>query len=92
MMHRVIFSRVGVSCLLCVFMLGTLFGQEAAKPEPIPPLTKTSHVYKTVGDVKISADVYRPASMEPRPVVVWIHGGALIVGGRSQVPKNILDL
>ena len=56
-----------------------------------PPLTKTTHAYKTVGDVKIAADVYRPDGNEKRPVVVWIHGGALIVGGRSGVPKNLLE-
>ncbi|MCX7417933.1 MAG: alpha/beta hydrolase, partial [Planctomycetia bacterium] len=56
------------------------------------PLIKTTHVYKTVGDVKVEADVYRPEGAEARPVVVWIHGGALIVGGRSQVPKQILEL
>jgi acetyl esterase/lipase len=56
------------------------------------PLIKTTHVYKTVGDVKVEADVYRPEGAEARPVVVWIHGGALIVGSRSQVPKQILEL
>ena len=39
------------------------------------PLVKTTHVYKTVGDVKVEADVYRPEGAEVRPVVVWIHGG-----------------
>jgi len=27
-----------------------------------------------------------------RPVVVWIHGGALIMGNKNGVPKNLLDL
>ena len=56
------------------------------------PLIKTTHVYKTVGDVKVEADVSRPEGAEARPVVVWIHGGALIVGSRSQVPRQILEL
>lgn len=60
-------------------------------PPPAKTLTKTTHVYKTVGDVKIEADVYRSPGNTPRPVIVWIHGGALIVGSRTQVPKNILD-
>lgn len=33
-------------------------------------LVKTTHVYKTVGDVKIEADVYRPEGAEKRPLVV----------------------
>ena len=42
-------------------------------------------VYKTVGDCRIHADVYRP-SMEGRlPVVVWLHGGALITGHRGGI-------
>jgi len=53
---------------------------------------KTTHVYKTVGDVDIHADVYRPADDKIRPVVVWIHGGALIVGSREAAPANIREL
>jgi acetyl esterase/lipase len=55
-------------------------------------LTKKTHVYKTVGDTKIYADVYRPNDTRVRPVVVWIHGGALIMGSRSGVPGQLLDL
>ena len=54
------------------------------------PLRKTTHVYKTLG-VKVELDVYRPAtSAGRRPVVVWIHGGALIMGSRSAVPPHLL--
>src|SRR5205085_6445219 len=56
------------------------------------PLVKKAHTYKTVGDLKIQADVYRPDDAKVRPVVVWIHGGALITGNRAGVPKNLLDL
>ncbi len=53
---------------------------------------KTTHIYKTVGDVDIAADVYRPADDQVRPVLVWIHGGALIVGSRESVPANLIGL
>lgn len=53
---------------------------------------KTTHIYKTVDGVKIAADVYRTADSEIRPVVVWIHGGALIGGSRESVPGNIQEL
>ncbi|MBG89966.1 MAG: alpha/beta hydrolase [Verrucomicrobiales bacterium] len=46
---------------------------------------KSTHVYKTVGDLKIHADVYSYADEKVRPVVVWLHGGALINGGRQGV-------
>ena len=57
-----------------------------------PTLAKTTHIYKTVGPVSIQADVHRPPGTEPRPVLVWLHGGALIVGSRTQVPRTLLDL
>jgi acetyl esterase/lipase len=41
-------------------------------------------VYKEVGDLEIKADVYEPPDAAG-PVVVWIHGGALIVGHREAV-------
>ncbi|MCI0685423.1 MAG: alpha/beta hydrolase [Gemmataceae bacterium] len=72
-------------CLtVCMSMAVALAGE--------PDVRKTTHTYKTVGAVKIQADVYRSASKETRPVLVWIHGGALIVGSRQSVPRNLLDL
>ena len=47
------------------------------------PLIKTTHVYKTAGDVKVEADVYRPEA-EARPVVVWIPGAGF--GSATEVP------
>lgn len=46
---------------------------------------KMTYTYKQVGDVAIKADVYAAAG-EKRPVVVWIHGGALIMGHRESIP------
>jgi acetyl esterase/lipase len=74
------------SALVSLFIVGTA---SAADP---PALVKTTHTYKTVGDLKIQADVYRPDDKTVRPVVVWIHGGALITGNKNGVPKNLLDL
>ncbi|MBL7696809.1 MAG: alpha/beta hydrolase [Chitinophagaceae bacterium] len=49
-----------------------------------------TYAYKQVGDLKILADVYL-ATGEKRPVVVWIHGGALIMGNRKEVPSWLLE-
>lgn len=46
---------------------------------------KKTYTYKTVDDVQIKADVYRPDDTKLRPVVVWLHGGALIMGSRQYV-------
>jgi acetyl esterase/lipase len=53
---------------------------------------KKTYTYKTVDKLDIKADVYRAADKVVRPVVVWIHGGALIMGSRNSVPRNLLDL
>lgn len=51
-----------------------------ARAQPPGPAT---HVYKTVGECQIKADVYPSAQGGRRPAVVWIHGGALIMGSRK---------
>jgi len=43
-----------------------------------------TYVYKTALHLDIHLDVYRaPSYSEPSPVIVWIHGGALIGGSRE---------
>lgn len=51
-----------------------------------------TYVYKVVGEARIQADVYGGDGPRQRPVVVWIHGGALINGTRRGVPQTLLDL
>jgi len=41
--------------------------------------------FKTVARCEIQADVFGGAGEGTHPVVVWIHGGALVAGNRSQV-------
>jgi acetyl esterase/lipase len=45
--------------------------------------------YKTVGDLEIKADVHRADDDKPRKVVVWIHGGALIMGHREGISDRV---
>jgi len=75
-------------CSLCAVTV-LLFPVQGRSGEDI---VKKTHVYKTVGETQIHADVYRPDDAKVRPVVVWIHGGALIVGSRAGVPKQLQDL
>ncbi len=46
-------------------------------------ISKQTFTYKVVGDCAIKADVYKQADNSIRPVIVFIHGGALIGGSRS---------
>jgi acetyl esterase/lipase len=57
-----------------------------------PPLVKKTYTYKTVDGVEAQADVYRTDDARVRPVLAHFHGGALIMGSRAGVPRNLLDL
>ena len=54
-------------------------------------MTVTTSVYRSVDGSDLHADVYSPAST-PTSFFVWFHGGALIMGGRGDVPGDLLDL
>lgn len=53
------------------------------------PPSKRTFTYKTVEHCEIKADVHG-GSDKTRPVVIWIHGGALIMGSREQVDRALL--
>jgi acetyl esterase/lipase len=52
---------------------------------------KQTHTYKVAGDCKIQADVYRASGNAVRPVILWIHGGALIMGNRTWINSAQLE-
>jgi acetyl esterase/lipase len=56
------------------------------------PVARSTHTYKRVGDLEIKADVHRLNDREVRPVVVWIHGGALIMGSRQRISAQLQQL
>lgn len=76
------FSTIGI----LAWGTSTLFGNQQREIE-----VKT-YTYKTVGDLEIKADVLRSDDQELRPVVVWIHGGALINGGRQHVVEKVKEM
>jgi acetyl esterase/lipase len=49
-----------------------------------------THVYKIINDCRIRLDVHRAPGDDVRPVVVWIHGGALIMGNRRGIDRALL--
>ena len=78
-------SRVATA-LACALSL--LPGVSRAQDSDIVERTVT---YKRVGGCAIQADVYRlPDSTRP-PVVLWIHGGALILGDRGMIPAQHVE-
>ncbi len=64
----------------------------AKEPAKEPSFVKRTYTYKTVGPTKIEADVYRPDDTNVRPVVAWLHGGALIVGSKDGPPQRLVEL
>jgi acetyl esterase/lipase len=46
------------------------------------PSAVGTYVYRTVGGCEIKADVHQAAPGASKPGVLWIHGGALIMGSR----------
>ena len=53
---------------------------------------KQTHVFKEAEGCTLRADVYRPAGDGPHPVIVWMHGGALITGHRAGVSSREVPL
>jgi len=51
---------------------------------------RETFTYKTVGNCQIKADVYGATPGERRPLAVWIHGGALIMGDRRGIDRTLL--
>ncbi|MFT7639655.1 MAG: acetyl esterase/lipase [Pirellulaceae bacterium] len=73
-----------VATLLIAIMSSLAHGQETRLE---------TFTYKRVGDLEIKLDVHRAADDSLRPLAVWIHGGALINGGRQGIGpgKQLLD-
>jgi len=67
--------------------LAVLPARAWAQSTPAP----ATFVYKRAGGCEIKADVYGSGPPPRKPVLVWIHGGALIVGSRRQVPARLLN-
>jgi acetyl esterase/lipase len=72
------------SLLIAAGVLSFLTGAAVAEE----PQMKT-YTYKQVGDLAIKADVYTKGESESRPVVVSIHGGALIMGHRAAIDERM---
>jgi acetyl esterase/lipase len=88
-MNATVTDLGGPPCLLIAALL--VLGPTTAGAAEAPVVKKT-YTYKTVDKVNVQADVLRPDDDKVRPVLVWIHGGALIVGSRTQVPPQLRDL
>lgn len=76
-------QSAGLLCLACAYARG-----ESGDSSQI----KATVPYRNVGGHPILVDVIRPNSDEVCPIVVWIHGGALIMGHREEIHPAIRTL
>ncbi|HEV7402154.1 MAG TPA: alpha/beta hydrolase [Chthoniobacteraceae bacterium] len=62
----------------------------AAEPSPAEPV-KSTVIYKRDNGLDIKLDAFYSPAAQPRPAVVWIHGGGLINGHREQISSQVRD-
>ena len=76
-----------------LLVIGCVVGATASADEM--STTKQTFTYKTFDKTtnQLQADVYRPSDDQVRPVIIFIHGGALMMGGRGQStrPGSLFD-
>jgi acetyl esterase/lipase len=82
-MKKLIFSIVFV--LLCADFYSQTY-------ESKMEYEKKTFVYKIIEQDSIKSDFYRTSNDKTvRPIIVWIHGGALIWGSSNSLPKEQLE-
>lgn len=73
-----------------VIFSNALPGQELSTQ--VNNIEKLTYVYKKIDNVEIKADLYRVRGEKKlEPVIIWIHGGALIWGSREDLPKEQME-
>jgi acetyl esterase/lipase len=83
-------TSTSVRGLLCLAITMTMITRAAVADDA--DFGKKTYTFKTVGETEIKADIFRHADDKVRPVLVWIHGGALIMGSRAGVPGQLMEL
>jgi len=78
--------------LLCIFKIVILqyplIGQDI---DSNLKYSKKTYIYKIVDKHEIKADVHKIPNKDIQPVIIWIHGGALIFGAREGINIEFLD-
>jgi len=77
-------AKLTIGPLLCLIALGF-------RPARAQEVVRSTYTYKTVDELPIRADVYRKPGDEIRPVILWLHGGALIFGSRRHLKSEQAD-
>lgn len=78
-MNKREFLKTAAAMAVSVAIPRSSYGESQSIPK--------SYTYKTVGGCEIKADVYGSDVSLRKPVILWIHGGALIFGSRASPPE-----
>jgi len=70
----------------------TTGGERPAPAREPPHLVRRVYTYKTAGTLELQADVFRLSNFAVGPILVFIHGGALLGGDRGIVPEQLQPL
>jgi acetyl esterase/lipase len=82
-MGKIIFS------IILVFIFTDFYSQNSKSKIDYE---KKLYVYKIIGQDSIKSDFYRISNDTiVRPIIVWLHGGALIMGSKNRLPKEQLE-
>lgn len=83
-------GKAKVAAIFC--LLNVLVSIQLCGADESDLFSKTVHTFKTVEQLQLQADVYRYEDDVKRPVIVWLHGGALIMGTRDGAPNQLHEL
>src|SRR6266851_2372859 len=76
-MNRYEFIRSSAAAAVAMTTKRLALAQQAPAPR--------TYTYKTASGCEIKADVYGADARTRKPAVMWIHGGALIMGSRKSL-------
>lgn len=65
--------------------------QGVATPDCVRRGDRDTCTYARVGSLALEVDVFTPAGPGPHPALLWIHGGALIMGHRNELGETQRD-
>ena len=56
-----------------------------------PAIVQQTHIYQTVAGLALPLDLFHTPAQPRAPVILWLHGGALIRGSRSGLYPDVLQ-
>ena len=78
-------------CRLSI-LLGVAISSALCQSSPHDSSTfHKTYIYKRIENIDLHSDVYKLQGNDRRPVILWLHGGALIFGDRGMLPADERD-